>query len=399
MSGYVRYVKQSAKPISSRLRSLDIELTERCNNRCIHCYINQPENDLSCKIREMGTALVEGILKQAADLGCLSVRFTGGEPLLRGDFADLYLFARRLGLTVSLFTNARLVTPELAGLLARIPPGNPVEVSVYGMHADSYDAVAAVRGAFDQFWHGINLLRKYHVPFVVKQSILPPNRDEHIEFEDFAATLPDINNEPHYTMNFDLRARRDDPDKNCRIRLLRNSPEETLAMLTKKEPKKYFEEMRQFAAKFMRPPGDKLFSCGAGRGACIDAYGNAQMCMLLRHPATVYHMNQEKHQECNPETDLLPLDYVLTEFFPEVRQVRASDPEYLRRCAVCFLKGLCEQCPGKSWEEHGVLDRPVEYLCQIAHAQARFLGLVLETEYAWELEPEVQNARIKKFVE
>ena len=67
---------------------------------------------------------------------------------------------------------------------------------------------------------------------------------------------------------------------------------------------------------------------------------------------------------------------------PRLRELRATNPEYLRRCARCFLKGLCEQCPAKSWAEHGTLDTPVEYLCEVAHAQARWLGW-LRGRRAW----------------
>ena len=42
MSEYVRHVKRLKKTIASRLGHLDIELTERCNNDCIHCCINLP---------------------------------------------------------------------------------------------------------------------------------------------------------------------------------------------------------------------------------------------------------------------------------------------------------------------------------------------------------------------
>ena len=346
--------------------------------------------------REMETSVVKDVLKQAADLGCLTVRFTGGEPLLREDFTEIYLFARRLGLRVTLFTNARLITPELAQLFARIPPGQPIEITVYGMHAASYDAVAAAKGAFDEFRAGMDLLRQYNIPFIVKQSLLPQNRDEIPEFEAFAASLPGMDEKPGYAMNFDLRARRDNPAKNRFIKKLRISPEETLAMLTR-DPEKYRKGMREFASKFMRPPGDQLFDCGAGLGACIDAHGNAQMCMLLRHPQTVHSLRPNADQASQTTPDLPPLQYALTEFFPAMRQRRATNAEYLRRCAVCFLKGLCEQCPAKSWEEHGTLDTPVEYLCQVAHAQARYLGLVLEAENAWELDPEVWQARLRTF--
>jgi MoaA/NifB/PqqE/SkfB family radical SAM enzyme len=397
MSGYTRRVSKLTRPLAPRLSRMDMELTERCNNRCVHCYINQPENDEHVKAREMDTAFIQDILMQAAGLGCLQVRFTGGEPLLREDFSHIYLFARKLGLKVIIFTNARLITPDLVRLLTRVPPGNPLGVSVYGMQASSYDGVVGVSGAFDEFWQGISLLRGHHIPFVVKQSLLPQNRAEMSMFEAFAAGLPDMKRGPDYTMNFDLRARRDDQAKNRLIKQLRFSPEETLAMMTR-EPDKYVQEMKQFAAKFMGPAGNKLFTCGAGQSICVDAYGRAQMCMLLRHPDTVYPLDQEPHRQKHPETDLLPLEYALTRFFPRVRESSvAGNPEYLKRCAVCFLKGLCDQCPAKSWEEHGTLDTPVEYLCRVAHAQAVFLGLLLANEKSWEVKPDEWQVRLKNF--
>jgi radical SAM protein with 4Fe4S-binding SPASM domain len=77
----------------------------------------------------------------------------------------------------------------------------------------------------------------------------------------------------------------------------------------------------------------------------------------------------------------------LTNFFPRLREeTRALNPNYLARCARCFLKGLCEQCPAKSWAEHGTLDTPVEYLCQVAHVQAMDMGLLRAGECAWQIE-------------
>ena len=101
---------------------LDIELTERCNNNCIHCYINLPQHDPNAINRELTTNEWKDILKQAADSGVLVVRFTGGEPLLREDFTELYLHARRLGMRVLLFTNGRGITPELSCPVLKDPP-------------------------------------------------------------------------------------------------------------------------------------------------------------------------------------------------------------------------------------------------------------------------------------
>ena len=297
---------------------------------------------------------------------------TGGEPLLRADFAELYLYARRLGLQVMLFTNGRLITPELADLLARVPPLKKVEISVYGMHPESYDAVACAPGAFAEFQRGVELLQERRIPFVVKSVLLPPNRAELDEFEAWTATIPWMEGSPSYAVFLDLRTRHDSPAKNRLIRSLRFSPEEGVALAARRADT-YRRGMAQFSAGFMGPPGDRLFACGAGETGCVDAYGAYQMCMLLRHPDTVYDLKQGTLREA------------LTETFPRLRELRATNPAYLKRCARCFLKGLCEQCPAKSWSEHGTLDTPVEYLCQVAHAQARYLRLVAEGERAWEV--------------
>ena len=137
MSTYVTKIRTDKSPLWQNKRPLlsylDMELTERCNNNCIHCYINLPADDIKAKEKELSTEEIKDILKEAASLGCLKVRFTGGEPLLREDFEELYLFARRLGLKVLIFTNGTLITPQLADLFARIPPLEKIEVSLYGM--------------------------------------------------------------------------------------------------------------------------------------------------------------------------------------------------------------------------------------------------------------------------
>ena len=388
---YVTKLKPHQAPrIASRLGQLDIELTERCNNDCIHCCINLPANDANARAREMTTAQMKEILQQAANLGCLRVRFTGGEPLLRPDFEELYLCARRLGLKVLLFTNARLINEHLADLFARIPPKVTIEITVYGMHAESYDAVTRAPGSFAQFWRGVNLLLERNVPFIVKQSFLPPNKHELEQFEAWAKTIPWMTKRPQYAMNFDLRNRRDDETKNREIAAMRLSPEETVAMLVHDETKyrKGVEEFR--TKKFMGAPGDKLFNCGAcsGSSGCVDAYGRLQPCMGIRAPElTVDLVGATLGGRPTPDgasTQASPLQNALAQF-PALADMRATNPDYLRRCAKCFLKGLCEQCPAKSWAETGTLDTPVEYLCEVAHAQARYLGWLGEREKGWEV--------------
>lgn len=356
------------------LTQLDIELTERCNNSCIHCYINLPHDDLEAQRKELSTDEIVTILKEAAALGCLMVRFTGGEPLLRDDFSTIYRAARQFGLRVHLQTNASLITPELTTLFSQILPLVPIDITVYGMTPVTYEAVTRRRGSFAAAQRGIQLVSEHNIPFTVRGVLLPPTDQEFDEFVSWAKGLPWMDKNPAITLFLNLRARRDSKEKNRRIQHLRIAPDEALSFISR-DPQRYLESSLEFCSKFMGPPGDRLFSCGAGvSGGCVDAYGQFQPCMLLRHPDTVYDLRQGNLHEA------------LTTFFPTVRKITPRNPAYLQRCAQCFLMGLCEQCPAKSWMEHGTLDTPVEYCCEVAHAQARYLGLLNKDEHGWEVD-------------
>lgn len=381
-TSYARKVRASSSSLwrrkGPRLVRLDVELTERCNNDCIHCYINLPANDEKARGRELSAAEIKRILGEAADLGCLTVRFTGGEPLLRPDFEEIYLAARNLGMGAVLFTNACLLNPKLADLLNRIPPLRKIEVSIYGMTRASYEQVSRAKGSFKAAWRGIRLLQERGIPFIVKGALLPPNKEERPDFENWASSIPWMDGPPSYSMFYDLHCRRD-REKSRLIARLRVDPKEAARELAG-DPRKRAGFM-EFVSKFSEAPGNDLFTCGAGsKTACLDAYGTLYPCIMLRSDEAAYDIRKGG------------LGEAMNVSFAKLRMMKASRPEYLERCALCSLKGLCEQCPAKSWIEHGVLDLPVEYFCDVAHALAWELGLLKPDEKGWEISDGIERA-------
>ncbi|MCX6559336.1 MAG: radical SAM protein [Candidatus Aminicenantes bacterium] len=356
-----------------RLRQLDLELTERCNFNCLHCTINRPADDTDAEASEMSLEKIVEILRQATALGVLTVRFTGGEPLLRPDFDDIYQAARGLGLRVSLFTNASLITIRKAELFSRVLPLEPVEVSIYGMTEATAAAATQTKGARQAVSRGLKLLEMYGVKFIPKFVLLPPNQAEFTEFRRWAGERPGALHTPAFVLPSDLRARRDSGAANARLAKLRLAPAQAAAFgaAESDEPQR---ELRAFCRAQCGPQGPGLFGCGAGtETACIDAYGQFQLCLRLRHPETTVALGKDG------------LAGALSSFVPKVRRRKAQDARYLERCAVCFLKPLCEQCPASSWIESGKLDAPVEYHCRITHAQAFTLGLLEKGEQAWKV--------------
>lgn len=324
--------------------------------------------------RELTTNEAIAILKQAAGLGCLTVRFTGGEPLLRSDFREIYLAARKLGLRVMIFTNATLLTPELAGLLAEVPPFEKLEVTSYGLTEKTCEASTRTPGSYEQYRRGLRLLYENKIPFVLKWAVLPPNREELEAILNGGVQVVGSDRlKPDLVTVFDLRSRRDDRTKNALIKNLRLSPEEILKIDERLDPE--FKEFLSFIAGQAGCYGDLLFACLQGGGrAAVDAYGKLQFCLQLRHPETIYDLRQGSLKEA------------LTEFLPRLRQMKARNKMYLERCGKCFLRPACLQCPARAWAESGELDEPVEYLCELTQVRARAAGLLRPGEKSWKLD-------------
>jgi MoaA/NifB/PqqE/SkfB family radical SAM enzyme len=204
------------------LGRLDIELTERCNNNCVHCCINLPPSDCSANLREMDSGMIKKILKEARKLGCIYLRLTGGEPLLRKDFEEIYVFARKQGLRVIISTNATLINDSLIRLFERIPPLMKIEVSMYGLKAKTYEAVTKSSGSFTAAYRGLRLLSENKIPFLLKYTVLPVNINELDCFEGWAKSFSAIEQTlPLYNFMLDLRCRRDNISKNAEIKCAR----------------------------------------------------------------------------------------------------------------------------------------------------------------------------------
>jgi pyruvate-formate lyase-activating enzyme len=348
---------------------LYFELTERCNNNCVHCCINRPAGDREAMAAELTTEELLDLFQQAADLNYLSVKFTGGEPLLRPDFSQLYLAARRMGLRVMFFTNGALLTPKIADMFAAVTPGELIEITLYGLSEDSYESAGRVPGNFTAAWRGIQLLQEREVPFIVKGTILPGNRQEIDDFIAWTKSNPWMEGRCEFVSDFLLRCRRDDPDKNALIRSLRLPWQESWQLLGR-DLSAFVADSQDFATRLMRPWGDRLFLCSPGGG--VDARGFFNVCTYLKYSPLCYDLRQRSLREA------------ITDFCPEILALRNSNPEYLERCARCFLNGgFCDQCPGRAWLETGAPDNPCEHYCEVAHDQARYLGLLGPQEKAW----------------
>jgi organic radical activating enzyme len=126
------------------LRFIWLELTNRCNLACVHCYAESgPHPD---RLDVLTTADFLRLLDEAAEIGCRAVQFIGGEPTLHPGLPELIAHARVRGYEhVEVYTNGTHLPPALLDCFVRHAVS--VAVSVYADDAEMHDAVTARRGS------------------------------------------------------------------------------------------------------------------------------------------------------------------------------------------------------------------------------------------------------------
>lgn len=124
------------------------ELTVRCNLHCKMCLFRHDDSENpDIMAKELTAEQWENIAKQAAGAGTGSLLITGGEPMIRKDFCDIWERIYKQGFLITLYTNASLITPEIMETLAKYPP-HKIGVTLYGASEETYKAVCGNGAAF-----------------------------------------------------------------------------------------------------------------------------------------------------------------------------------------------------------------------------------------------------------
>jgi SynChlorMet cassette radical SAM/SPASM protein ScmF len=146
-------VKRAAPP----LQTIYFYLTEGCNLRCRHCWLEPPHQSEKKQFPSLDPDLFGSILKQARPLGLASVKLTGGEPLMHPRIGEILAILRDENIRFNVETNGVLCTAALARDLVRSGMFH-VSVSLDGADADTHEWVRGVNGCFNAALQGIRNL-------------------------------------------------------------------------------------------------------------------------------------------------------------------------------------------------------------------------------------------------
>ncbi len=195
----------TVQPFGTHHRELpvlsEVALTYRCQNRCTFCYADAPKR--GDDVPEMTTDEVKIILDRIFDEAhCPTVSFTGGEPTLRRDLAELVAYGKAKGMRVNLITNG--VRCADAAFVASLADAglDSAQVSIEGGSAEIHDAITQHPGSFERSVQGVRQLRDAGIHTHTNTTICGSNRDHLLPLVDL---LADELGSEYFSMNMVIR--------------------------------------------------------------------------------------------------------------------------------------------------------------------------------------------------
>lgn len=315
-----------------------IELSHQCNLNCVHCYLDQYDRKTP-NHRQIPVSKWMDIIDQLTDAGCLYLYFTGGETLLHPDFPEIYIYARKKGLMVVIFTNATRVTEKVLETLDAYPPQH-IDVSIYGATRETYEAVTQVKGSFAKCMHGIEQLQAHGFVLKLKTILMSLNQHELKDMELLAQNKG-------LSFRFDAmifpRFNGDKTPIQYRIDPKIVVEKEFLLDNRAKDWCDAYERMA------MHGIGSDLYQCGAGLNLFhIDPGAQLRPCLM---------------------TPQVGFDLLKTGFSDIWNSERflafRKNTKAPKACQKCDLKALCGYCPAFFRLETGQENMISSYLCDI----------------------------------
>jgi radical SAM protein with 4Fe4S-binding SPASM domain len=321
----------------SYIQEVHWELTNHCNFRCVHCYLAPDPRP------ELGTAEVFRLLDEMQAAGVLMLTLTGGEPLLRRDFSEIYRRAHGLGFLVNVFTNGSRITEEHVRLFRELPP-RQVEITVNGITKETFERVTAKEGSHAEVFAAIRNLHEAGVRLLLKTNGMSINAHEALAVKGFARSLPNA----FYKFDTAIMPRRDHDPAPTRLRL---SPREILTIYAA-DPEMEGQIQAECASlEREAPAGRRAFQCSAGEERFhLSAWGDLHPCHTVRPIRVSLRENS--------------FGAAVGELRRRVREL-TYPPE--SKCGSCRIFAQCDSCPGLAHLEGRSPVLPAKYHCEVAH--------------------------------
>lgn len=331
----------------------NFELTARCNFRCPMCYVHLDADDIAARGKELTADQWIDLARQARDEGLMFALLTGGEPLVRRDFFDIYSAMKDMGLMVSINSNGSMLSGEALERLLENPPFR-VNVSLYGGSRETYASMCG-NGAFDQVVQNIRALKQGGVDIRLNVSITPYNQHDLEKIYRISQELEVLVKASAY-MYPPIRVHGDCGHRLSAEESARRAVEWDALRLSPEEFEKRAKNMQKYACvdrKDCSMDLDEGVSCRAGSTSFWMTWdGRMLPCGMM------------------PGPEVYPLEIGFREAWQQLRQ-RTKEIRMPSKCVNCKSRDVCSVCAAVCVAETGAFDQVPEYVCRMTDETVR----------------------------
>ena len=249
-----------------QLTNVHIEITGRCNEKCVHCYIPGDKRN-----REIDLCTFEDALNQSRKMNVLHLTISGGEPMLHKNFVEFLRLCREYEFSVNVLSNLTLLNAEiLTELKQNYLLG--VQVSLYSMNSRIHDEITGVKGSFEKTKRAILQLAENDVPLQIACPIMKNNKACYQDVVDWAKKLK-VNAGTEYV----VLARYNHSTENLSCRLSIEEVEEVIRERADKDAK-YLEQIESEAVKRLGVSDEDNVCSVCHSSICINERGDVYPC-------------------------------------------------------------------------------------------------------------------------
>ncbi len=326
---YLGQLRQWAKANTVPLNAT-FELTPFCNFNCVMCYVHLTKEQAKAQGEMLSAGEWIEIAGKAKELGTLNLCLTGGEPLIRPDFWEIYSELNKMGFLITVLSNGSLIDEDTMAKFEKYGMPYSMKLTMYGASDETYQRTCGSADGFTRLSKGVALLKEAKVPFKMTSTIVRENACDLQEIYRFA--------------------REQGVPMQHTISVLRSSRGSTNTATTSRFAFDDFpdELSLEMLEKSKFPPLNSPFAwCASNKiSFWMTWHGHLQLCSSLVKPYVKYSGE-------------------LVEDWKKLQQKleKIKSPD---ECSECQWRAFCQRCPGILCAESGDPEQTDEDLCNMA---------------------------------
>lgn len=345
------------------LKSIQFELTSRCNERCIHCYIPNPKKDSG---HDMSFEQFCAVIDQFADMGGLHVTLSGGEVFLHKDIIRILQYCREKDMEICILSNLIALKDVQIPFMKSVNVSY-IQASLYSMDPDVHDTITAIKGSQVKTREAIEKLVSADIPVQISCPIMKANKDSYVEVRKFAQSL-----QIKAFSDYILMAEADLSTENLANRLSLEETEKVIRSILDMDVdySRWVRKKRPILENISIERYKKQAVCGVGiNNFCISENGDVYPCPGWQALVVGNVYKQPMKDIWEKSEELSRIRKVTNESFP--------------KCLNCEARNYCSVCLERNYNENnGDMLKVSDHFCNVAfltkriHEEYRAKGLL-----------------------